>query len=187
MSDPMIKTTFISIVICLLNYISVAKSNLSSSRTIFVDSLTDLMFPLLSMLSLHHAALDRVISIVQLGVILVVTGYFLFEKLTSNEDPVCNSWLSILSITLSLILSMYCISITSSVADKNIGNFSIVTTGNHFRIDAISKLCVLVISAIGLLKTRRKIAIMKFVDMLCMVGVLYIASYNLFLFLRGGL
>ena len=166
-------TIALSLCICLLNYLSARSSNLGSSYTLLVDSIVDLIFPILSAVSLYfvNPVLDRTISIVQAFLIFGMCVYFIGTKLTNFEEIKLESRLSLVWMSVSFVLSLVALNLTKWLAYVT-GNSSVLITSSHFQIDVVLKVCVISIYLIQMSGLSRKIKNASTI-ILDLLGILY--------------
>ena len=158
MSFLLVQTILMSIGICILNYIGSRKTSLGAAHTLLVDSIVDLIFPLISLVSLHYSNifLDRILVLTQALIIFAMSTYFVAKKLTRYEEAQIESVRSLIAITFSLILSILCLERTSNLGYLT-QNTSISITSSHFQIDVVLKVCVILISILHLFKIKSMI------------------------------
>ena len=172
------QTLGISLAILFLNYIASIYSNLGSAQSILLDSLIDVIFPVISIVSVYQSGLDRTLSLIQLSVILCLNLYFVFDRLTKPSLPNRDSSITLITMLISFCLSVYC-SIATSKLTLETSNLSIYATAAHFQIDVIAKACLIVISLVGIFKIKHKERIIKVLDIGTIVLIAYIAFTKL--------
>jgi divalent metal cation (Fe/Co/Zn/Cd) transporter len=177
----LLQTLGFALLICILNYISSSKSNLAVAKTIMIDSVTDLILPLLSILSIQMPKLDSILAQIQLIIICAISIFFVAAKLKSNPETEKNSLLGFVTMLISTIITYYCMGLTNEIA-TTANNLSVAATCTHFRVDLVAKLSMLAISITNLFKFRRRKFVVMVLDILAMLGVLLISVGNLTMF-----
>ena len=155
MSLLLLQTILMSLGICILNYIGSRNTNLGAAHTLLIDSIVDLIFPLISLVSLYYSNifLDRILVVTQALIIFIMSTYFVAQKLIKYEEAHIESMRSLITMSISLILSLLCLQKTLTLASIT-QNMSISITSSHFQIDVVLKICVILISVLHLFKIK---------------------------------
>jgi divalent metal cation (Fe/Co/Zn/Cd) transporter len=166
-----------SLGICILNYIGSRNTNLGAAHTLLIDSIVDLIFPLISLVSLYYSNifLDRILVFIQALIIFIMSTYFVAQKLIKYEEAQIESMRSLITMSISLILSLLCLQKTLTLGSIT-QNMSILITSSHFQIDVVLKICVILISVLHLFKIKNATK-----SLLILLLDLFGISYSFFL------
>jgi len=177
------QTLGFALLICILNYISSSKSNLAVAKTIMIDSIADLILPILSMLSVQVPRLDSILAQIQLIIICTISIFFVVTKLRLQPEAEKTSLLGFGSMFISVLITYYCMDLTSEMASAG-NSLSIAATCTHFRIDLVAKVSMLAISTTNMLRLPKRKFIVRVLDIMAMLAVLVMSSSNLVNFYR---
>lgn len=136
----MFLTVILSMTIVATNYLCFVVSKKESAKAIFIDSLIDVVFPVLSSLSFYNKKMDHIISLIQIIILSFSGTYMLYSWFWSNERKDLdypNSALYLMSF--SFLLTFLCCIILDKQIKDNPTNLSSKTTFIHFKVDFITK------------------------------------------------
>ena len=136
----MFLAAIISLIIVLTNYLCFLVSKKESARAIFIDSLVDTIFPIISILSFLGKKIDYFVSLIQLIILSFSGSYILYSWFFSKKEKKLdypNS--ALLFMCISFLLTLLCCFLVNIDIEKSPDNLSSKTTFIHFQMDFIAK------------------------------------------------